>query len=818
MKFFPSFYKLFSICAVINLNLQFCFGQTNISGIVNTYVEATSVTCNTISVASTAGFFPNDRVLIIQMQGAIIDTTQTANFGNITNMANCGNYEFANIAIVNGNNISLKRSLKKQYDAAGKVQIIKVPHYTSANVTGLVTSPPWNGATGGVVVFEVDNTLSLASNIDVSGAGFRGGSATNNPDNNCGTGSNLYAYDVNQGGAIWNEGGAQKGEGIAILPNTQNAGRGKAGTGGGGGNKHNAGGGGGSNYTEGGTGGNDNCANAVGGSGGASVATNFFQNKIFFGGGGGCGDANDGAGTPGTNGGGIIIIKAADISGNGFAIKANGADQLTSAAGPGDGGGGGGGAGTILLDVPTYTSIVVVEAKGGKGGDVNPSTAACFGPGGGGGSGLIWIVPGFVPPNLSPNTSAGLPGNDLAAISPCFNTTNNATAGTNNAQNNFLNNLSLQESFVNYAGIINLGNDTTLCNGDTIILNGGLNANLFLWQDGSTNMTYTVTTPGIYILNVVDGNYCAASDTIDIATPNSFIYDLGNDTTLCNGQSLVFDLTSLAANYQWSNGSTNPIFTISTAGSYTVTVTQNGYCTLIDSIKVIFINGFNVDIGNDTTLCKNETLTLDAGNPGLTYNWSTGEATQQITITAPGNYFVEVTDASCLIIDSININYRFLNIELGTDTFVCNGSSIPFAFDTTYKYKWSDGSTKSTFNITTAGTYWVVAKDSTCAETDTIQIEEYSSTEVFVPNAFTPNDDATNELYKPATDYLEKYLFRIFDRYGHMVFETADPLAGWDGTFLDQPAPEGMYAYTLTYYSPCSQYKIKTCEKFRLMR
>jgi hypothetical protein len=107
------------------------------------------------------------------------------------------------------------------------------------------------------------------------------------------------------------EGGAEKGEGIAELPSSQMGGKGMLANGGGGGNKHNTGGGGGGNFTGGGKGGNEmqGCTqNGNGGIGASSLPYNL--NKIFLGGGGGCGDFNNAVGTTGTDAGGMVIIRS----------------------------------------------------------------------------------------------------------------------------------------------------------------------------------------------------------------------------------------------------------------------------------------------------------------------------------------------------------------------------------------------------------------------------------------------------------------------------------------------------------------------------
>lgn len=123
-----------------------------ISGVINIYTPVTQFDCNSVKVASTAGFAPDDRVLIIQMKGASIDASNSPGFGNITNYGNCGKYEFATISNISGNTIMLQFDLLNTYTVSGAVQLIRVPQYTNVTVTNTLTAQPWNGSTGGVLV------------------------------------------------------------------------------------------------------------------------------------------------------------------------------------------------------------------------------------------------------------------------------------------------------------------------------------------------------------------------------------------------------------------------------------------------------------------------------------------------------------------------------------------------------------------------------------------------------------------------------------------------------------------------------------------
>jgi hypothetical protein len=123
-----------------------------------------------------------DLLLIVQMQGATINTSDSANFGTVANLANAGLHEFIEVAAVDrpNNLITLGngcQGLKNAYDTSGAAQVVRVPQFATLTVssTGTVTSLPWDGTRGGVVAVHVQGTLSLLGTMDVSAQGFRGG-------------------------------------------------------------------------------------------------------------------------------------------------------------------------------------------------------------------------------------------------------------------------------------------------------------------------------------------------------------------------------------------------------------------------------------------------------------------------------------------------------------------------------------------------------------------------------------------------------------------------------------------------------------------
>jgi Secretion system C-terminal sorting domain len=432
--------------------------QTNISGIINTYYKATAIVSGIISgnsysgitLQNITGLSKDDRVMIIQMKGAVIDETNSASFGNITSIGNAGKYEFSSICGFLNNTIVLSNQLLNTYDAA-LIQVVRVPVYQDANVVGTLQPQAWDPltGTGGVLALEVTGTLTLNADIDASGTGFKGGQLfVNTTGRSCPTPN--YYYSVLQSTAP-SIGAVPKGEGIAQFITSKEHGAGKQANGGGGANLDNNGGGGGGNYGVGGVGGRKPfpafcpllgvptaAPNAQGGLALGSVQgyTNP-NNRIFLGGGGGCGEMNNyenppantiPSGTPGGNGGGILYIKCNQITGNNFFIRANGTQGINPSLSPtnaskSDGGGGGGAGGVVLLNCNTYSGSLTVEARGAAGCNAGLASQCGLGPGGGGGGGVIWHT-GTI--SATTNVSNGSNG----VVTSCSNTPNGATAGS----------------------------------------------------------------------------------------------------------------------------------------------------------------------------------------------------------------------------------------------------------------------------------------------------------------------------------------------------------------------------------------------------
>lgn len=421
----------------------FCGNKLLAQTPVNGYARITSVAGATINVSNVNetydSFEDGEYVIVMQMQDNVIggNTGNNVSFGNLSAIQSAGLYEVALIASHTESaglpvTVTFASALSNTYNtgANSRVQLISYPTLGSPNYSTsfTISAINWNGTIGGVVAFLVNGTLTLNHNITASGAGFRGGSK-NTP--NSYTSCDATTYRTTTAARY-----AGKGEGIYLSTTAAHSGaRAKILNGGGGGNDVNAGGGGGGNYSSGGDGGvgwvpaGTGCSPGVGGIGGLSLSAQIGVARVFMGGGGGGGHENDGVGTPGGAGGGIILIRANSIVSTGScAGRSISADGSAAADAVNDGSGGGGAGGSVVMQVQSYsitgTCPLTFSASGGNGG--SSVTSGAHGGGGGGGQGVVFFSGSQPTTNVTTTTNVGNGGSSCIGCTPA----QNAISGT----------------------------------------------------------------------------------------------------------------------------------------------------------------------------------------------------------------------------------------------------------------------------------------------------------------------------------------------------------------------------------------------------
>jgi len=209
-----------------------------------------------------------------------------------------------------------------------------------------------------------------------------------------------------------------------------------------------------------------------------------------------------------------------------------------------------------------------------------------------------------------------------------------------------------------YAPPVNLGSDiTTLC---SVTLDAGARFVSYKWNNSvnDTNQTFTVTNSGTYSVDVVDIFGRHSVDTVVVTVP---FFNQLRDTSICSGNTLTWN-TSLSHHYSfvWSNGSTDSLLTITTAGQYWVTVTDTSSCVFVSDTVNVTIDDFSsvASLGPDVSLCSGNSIGLvSAANRAQVYLWSDGSTTSTLVINSSGTYALTVTDAyGCTKTDGITIS------------------------------------------------------------------------------------------------------------------------------------------------------------------
>lgn len=268
------------------------------------------------------------------------------------------------------------------------------------------------------------------------------------------------------------------------------------------------------------------------------------------------------------------------------------------------------------------------------------------------------------------------------------------------------------------------------------------------------------------------GTLVLTNDTIGtIYVRSQLDIDLGSDLTVCSSDPTPqLDAGFFAgATYDWTLNGTSlgqNIQTIpaNTTGQYIVTVQSSATCTGTDTVQVNIIAAPAVNLGNDVHLCATDPFpTLDAGNPGATYQWYqnntaiAGATSQQYTPTAAGTYFVEVSiGASCLGRDTVEVTVeQQLSITM-SDLSYCSGNAVTLQSNspnTGVNYGWTlngtpiAGQNGNSVPVTGSGVYVVTITAGSCSANATANV-----TEVEQPSATLNNISQCDNATAPVLD------------------------------------------------------------------
>ena len=276
---------------------------------------------------------------------------------------------------------------------------------------------------------------------------------------------------------------------------------------------------------------------------------------------------------------------------------------------------------------------------------------------------------------------------------------------------------------------ISIGADTTpICIGDTTTLNPGAGFLSYQWSantGSATSQTVDVFATGTYSVTVNDGTTTCA-DTTYVLVNALPVLNLGNDDTLCFGEEKILYAGTGFLNYNWQDGSVLDSFVVQVADTYHVTVVDTNGCNNVDSVIVDQHPITFVNLGNDTSICWLDTLTIDAGAGFTTYAWSNGDNSQTTQVDTGGFYSVTITDANgCQNSNGINVSIDSLpDVNIGGNDTICDNPGATKFLDAGpgyVSYLWNIAASSQTIVVNTADTFWVEVVDTNmCTNRDSM--------------------------------------------------------------------------------------------------
>jgi gliding motility-associated-like protein len=293
--------------------------------------------------------------------------------------------------------------------------------------------------------------------------------------------------------------------------------------------------------------------------------------------------------------------------------------------------------------------------------------------------------------------------------------------------------------------IVNLGNDTSYCGLDSLLLNAGNTGATYQWQDGSTKQTYSVKSAGTYSVLVRDQNDCKSKDTIQVTTFGLASLKVSVDTTICSGYNISLHASG-ADHYQWSPISTlnidsisDPVASPTTSTTYYVAGTNKSGCSGIDSVVVKVLPQPTIKIMSDTSICAGSSIVLRTSSSDIiTFSWSPNSTLSNSTGSNPiatptitTNYTVTAGNGFCFVHDSITIDLLEPPlVAISKDTTICGSAQAQLYAAGGVSYIWNPDTGLSSPNIpdpvaspTTTTKYTVhVTGTTTCVATDSVVV------------------------------------------------------------------------------------------------
>jgi Zn-dependent metalloprotease len=283
------------------------------------------------------------------------------------------------------------------------------------------------------------------------------------------------------------------------------------------------------------------------------------------------------------------------------------------------------------------------------------------------------------------------------------------------------------------AGITSGG--TVICNGAPVTLTG-TGGGTYAWSTGATTASIAPTVAGTYTVTVTNAAGCTDTEPITLTASTVVAGITPSATNICNGAPVTLTGTG-GSTYAWSSGASTSAINVTTAGTYTLTVTDGAGCADTEPITLTASTVVAGLTPSALHICNGAPVTL-TGSGGSTYAWSTGASTSSINAATAGAYTVTVTDAfGCSDTESTSLTASTVTASITPSaTNICNGAPVDLTGGGGSSYAWSTGSSSGTISVSSAGSYTVTATDGFgCSDTESYAVTSSTVTAGIAPSS-----------------------------------------------------------------------------------
>ena len=334
----------------------------------------------------------------------------------------------------------------------------------------------------------------------------------------------------------------------------------------------------------------------------------------------------------------------------------------------------------------------------------------------------------------------------------------------------------------------------SFCEQDSVLVLAAFGASDYLWSNGVQGNQLWVTAPGVYeVTSTQDG--CDFVDMVSVSAQPLPPVNLGLDVVLCEGESVELDPGVLGADYVIFNDSlTTSTLSVDESGVYTVAVALNG-CVNRDTIGVEVRPIPEFALPEDSVLCPGDVLMIETGLSDVLVTWNTGQVGPSIEVNQPSTYVATSQVSGCQFVDSMLVDVaQPITVPLDAMYTLCLGDSITLNAlqgEAVYAstYRWDNGNIAPQRTISRAGLYSVEVSNVCDTVQQVLEVEQVvCGCQVYVPTAFTPNNDGKNDAWFPVLDCDPfTYEVTVWDRWGRPVFQSKDPAEVWYGQVEGTP-------------------------------